>query len=98
MDEGFDPEIQSGYLETALFNEVNGCDTMLILGTSLKTKGPYDLVLDLANAVHDSEGLVIYVGHSELKPSRFGKLVDFHLKVDLQECCGAIMRQMDKVR
>lgn len=77
--------------------EMEGCDTLLIVGTSLKTEGAYDLVLDLANVVHNSDGVVIYVDHADLKPARFGRFVDFHLKMDLQLCCEAIMKVMDQV-
>lgn len=98
LDESLDPELQLGYLESSLFDDTKGCDTMLIVGTSLKTKAAYDLVCELASTVHDSEGAVIYIEQSDLKVSRFGRFVDFHLKVDLQECCAAIGRTMDQVR
>lgn len=97
MDEEIDRELQP-YLCGSLLSEIEGCDTLLIVGTSLKAQSVYGLVCELARVVHQSDGVVVYIDQMDLGTARFGRVVDFHLKVELQDCFRVIQRTMDKVR
>jgi NAD-dependent SIR2 family protein deacetylase len=97
LDEGLDPELQSGALYDSLLKDIEGCDLFLVVGTSLKTNGILNLARDIAEKVHESEGAVIYIDSTELKKGSFKTCVDFHFQMDVQACMTAVMDKMDKV-
>ncbi|KAG8721964.1 hypothetical protein FRC08_008358 [Ceratobasidium sp. 394] len=90
-----DPNLQVGYLHDQLMKDVEGSDTLLIMGTTLKGEA-YEVIRDIANMVHESEGVVIYVDLSSIKSERHRRSIDYHLRIDVQEVSMAIMAAMDK--
>lgn len=98
LNESIDPELlYDGTLYDSLMEEVGGSDLLLIVGTSLKTDSAFNLVRDLAETVHNSEGAVVLIDTAELKKGRLAQLVDFHLQMDAQVCAEAILSTIKKV-
>ncbi|KAG8721069.1 hypothetical protein FRC08_016042, partial [Ceratobasidium sp. 394] len=90
-----DPSLEVGYLHDQLMKDADGSDTLLIMGTTLKGEA-YEVIRDIANVVHESEGVVIYVDLSSIKSERHRRAIDYHLCMDVQEVSTAIMTAMDK--
>jgi hypothetical protein len=66
------------------------CDLLLIMGTSLKSRGAAGVVKKLANNAHEYGGMVIYIDKKSLPTHEWASYIDLHLEADLEEwakCC-----------
>ncbi|KAG8736225.1 hypothetical protein FRC10_009556, partial [Ceratobasidium sp. 414] len=86
-----------GKARDAVLEATEGCDLLLVVGVSLKSRATFQLVRDMAAAIHAQYGAVIYVDRQAIKGIKTDHCIDFHLQVDAQLCSQRIMRAMDEV-
>ncbi|KAG9079296.1 hypothetical protein FS749_008630 [Ceratobasidium sp. UAMH 11750] len=71
-------------LEVLLVEDAK-CDLLLVIGTSLQSRGAAIVTKALARQVHDHCGAVVYVNANSLAPSTWGKYIDLHVQADIEE-------------
>jgi NAD-dependent SIR2 family protein deacetylase len=67
------------------------CQVLLIAGTSVSTPHIYQLFLELADRIHASDGVVVFINTKDMSKGRIGHSVDFYLQLDLQLCARFMM-------
>jgi NAD-dependent histone deacetylase SIR2 len=60
-------------------------DMLIIVGTSLKVTGIRKLVKDMAKAVKDRDGLVVFVNNTGVSGSTWREIIDYHVSADCDE-------------
>lgn len=96
-DEGLDYDLQAGKQLSKLLDAADNCDLLLVVGTSLKSEAFGSLVRDVARRVHSGEGVVVYIDRESLNARKWAHHVDFHLRLDIEQCAGLILECMDEV-
>ncbi|KAG9103187.1 hypothetical protein FRC06_011844 [Ceratobasidium sp. 370] len=86
-----------GATRDAVLEAAEGCNLLLVVGVSLKSRATFQLVRDMAAAIHAQYGAVIYVDRQAIKGIKTDHCIDFHLQVDAQLCSRRILRAMDEV-
>ncbi|KAG8714818.1 hypothetical protein FRC08_011407 [Ceratobasidium sp. 394] len=86
-----------GKMRENIISAAEGCNLLLVVGVSLKSRAIFTLVRDIAAAVHGQYGAVVYIDHKAIKGLKTDHCIDIHLKVDAQKCSEHIMRAMDQV-
>ncbi|KAG8721234.1 hypothetical protein FRC08_014786 [Ceratobasidium sp. 394] len=97
LDGRLDPDFCLDYMHTRLMHDVDDCDTLLIVGTTLRNDIG-QLVKDIASKVHDNEGAVVYIDKADTSTKSLAACrqhIDYHLMMDAQECAQAILNAMD---
>ncbi|KAG8737869.1 hypothetical protein FRC10_007578 [Ceratobasidium sp. 414] len=85
------------YMHTRLLHDAEDCDTLLIVGTTLRNDIG-QLVKDLALRIHENEGAVVYIDQADTSSKSLTACrqhIDYHLMLDVQECSHAILHAMD---
>lgn len=57
-------------------------DMLIIVGTSLKVAGIRKLVKDMARAVREKDGLVVFVNATGVSSSTWNDIIDYHVEAD----------------
>ncbi|KAG8737231.1 hypothetical protein FRC10_008417, partial [Ceratobasidium sp. 414] len=92
LDGSIDPNIQWD----RILAEAEGADTLLIAGTSLPSSDVYGMVDEIAQRIRRDGGAVVLIDTGDLTP-RLAHLLDFHLKLDIQQCACAMLNILQRV-
>jgi NAD-dependent SIR2 family protein deacetylase len=74
-----------------------GADLLLILGTSLATSGATKLAKSLAKKVHGHGGVVVYIDRGQLPKSKWSRVVDIQLEVNIEEWAEDMLSLLSSV-
>ncbi|KAG8737754.1 hypothetical protein FRC10_007831 [Ceratobasidium sp. 414] len=89
------------YLEDKPLNQLivedARCDLLLIIGTSLQSRGAASVAKALAREVHKLCGAVVYVNANPLAPSVWAKYVDLYVQIDIEEWAQSCMSASNDV-
>ncbi|KAG9095657.1 hypothetical protein FRC06_009563 [Ceratobasidium sp. 370] len=91
LDGSIDPNVQWD----RIFAEAEGADTLLVAGTSLPSSDVYGMVDEIAQRIRRDGGVVVLIDTGDLTP-RMAHLLDFHLKLDIQQCARAMLSILQK--
>ncbi|KAG8762682.1 hypothetical protein FRC11_008065 [Ceratobasidium sp. 423] len=92
LDERLVPDLQDVKSRIELLSLASSCQVLLIVGTSLSTPQAFQLVVELADKVHESEGVVVFINTKDLSKSRIAHFVDYHLQMDAQVCARFMLK------
>ncbi|KAG9097262.1 hypothetical protein FRC06_007755 [Ceratobasidium sp. 370] len=72
-----------------------GCQLFLILGASLKEADVLELTRDIASAVHENYGAVVYVDPEPLQGRHTYGHIDLHLQSEVQQTITRVLEEMN---
>ncbi|KAG8733916.1 hypothetical protein FRC12_018700 [Ceratobasidium sp. 428] len=73
------------------------CHVLLVVGTRLKPQGVRRLVQGMADQVHASGGIVVYVDWTPLASSSWARYVDLHIQMDIKNWAQGCLNALQKV-
>ncbi|KAG8730748.1 hypothetical protein FRC10_002373 [Ceratobasidium sp. 414] len=77
-----------------LVSKDSDCDVLLLLDPRLQSNEGARLVQKLAKKVHESRGVVVYVGWKELTHGDWGSYVDLHIEQDVDAWASNYMANL----
>lgn len=86
------------HLDQLALHDSSYTDLLLVIGTSLRTGGIAKLVRLLANGVHNTGGVVIYVNRDSLPSRAWEPFVDLHLQTDIEDWSRELLSRSAQVR
>jgi NAD-dependent SIR2 family protein deacetylase len=98
LDEKISDDLAIGEESDRVFQASQGCDLLLIVGTSLRPDGIYSFVRSLAKVVKEGQGAIVLVNREAVKSRKGSEFIDFHLQVDIEECATRMIEEMGQVR
>ncbi|CEL64038.1 hypothetical protein RSOLAG1IB_11022 [Rhizoctonia solani AG-1 IB] len=90
--------LPGGKLRNKVITGAKSTDLLLIAGISLQADEIMDLAQEIAEEVHGRYGGVVYIGEQPICGRTAKYHVDFHLKMDPDECAHHIFDAMERVR
>ncbi|KAG8730027.1 hypothetical protein FRC10_003203, partial [Ceratobasidium sp. 414] len=91
LDESVDPNVYANGRWEKLLVEADGADTLLVVGTSLRTNEICSLVDELTQRVHSNEGAVVFIDLEDHSVSQLAHMVDFFIQLDVQQCAETLL-------
>ncbi|KAG8691687.1 hypothetical protein FRC11_012892 [Ceratobasidium sp. 423] len=96
LDERLVPDLHDVEVRAGLLSEASSCQVLLIAGTSLSTPQVYQLVLELAEKIQASEGVVVFINTKTTLKGRILRCFDYYLQIDVQHCAQFISNLIAK--
>ncbi|KAG8724023.1 hypothetical protein FRC09_000766 [Ceratobasidium sp. 395] len=73
------------------------CHILLVVGTRLKPQGVRRLVQGMADQVHASGGVVVFVDWTPLASSSWARYIDLHIQMDIEKWAKGCLNALQKV-
>ncbi|KDN43800.1 hypothetical protein RSAG8_05793, partial [Rhizoctonia solani AG-8 WAC10335] len=89
--------LPGGKLRSKVIAAAESADLLLITGIYLQSDEIMDLVRELAEQIHGRYGGVVYIGPQPIRGRTTKYYVDFHLKMDVNECAEQLLVVMDQI-
>lgn len=89
--------LPGGKLRSKIIAAAESTDLLLVAGVSLQSDEMMDLFRELVEGVHGRYGGVVYIGPQPMRGRTTKYYVDFHLKMDVNECAERLLGVMDQV-
>ncbi|CCO33221.1 hypothetical protein BN14_07294 [Rhizoctonia solani AG-1 IB] len=90
--------LPGGKLRNKVITGAKSTDLLLIAGISLQADEIMDLAQEIAEEVHGRYGGVVYIGEQPICGRTAKYHVDFHLKMDPDECAHHIFDAMERLQ
>ncbi|KAG9100871.1 hypothetical protein FRC06_003590 [Ceratobasidium sp. 370] len=90
-----DELLPGGSLRNAAIAAAEECELLLVVGTPLTCDDMFDLVHDIAAAVHGNYGAVVYVDPREVT-GRNTRNIDFRFQLTIEEFFERVLKLMDE--
>ncbi|EUC54287.1 hypothetical protein RSOL_036300, partial [Rhizoctonia solani AG-3 Rhs1AP] len=89
--------LPGGKIRNKVVTAAKGADLLIIAGISLQSDEIMELVREISEEIHARYGGVVYIGSQPIRGRTTKYYVDFHLKMDVDECAKQILGVMDRL-
>ncbi|CUA73439.1 helicase domain-containing protein [Rhizoctonia solani] len=90
--------LPGGKLRSKVVSSAASVDLLLIADISFQPDEIIDLAREIAEQVHGRYGGVVYIGPEAIRGRTTKYFIDFHLKMDVDECVQKILTVMDSLQ
>ncbi|KDN33546.1 hypothetical protein RSAG8_13360, partial [Rhizoctonia solani AG-8 WAC10335] len=90
--------LPGGKLRNKIVAAAECADLLLIAGISLQSDEILELVREIVEQIHGRYGGVVYIGAQPIRGRGTKYYIDFHLKMDVNECAERLLGVMDRLK